>query len=80
MVMRGIWRKLSFKVIGGMVLILVTVHTLTGILTVRRVYRYTLHHMDSIGQAISQTIANACVESFLLEDYPVLETYAGRRR
>jgi signal transduction histidine kinase/HPt (histidine-containing phosphotransfer) domain-containing protein/ActR/RegA family two-component response regulator len=76
--MPRIFRKLSFKLIGGMVVILTIVHVLTGALTIRGVRRNTFHYMDSIGQAISQTVANACVEHFLLEDYPVLESYAAQ--
>jgi len=74
--MQGVFRKLSFKLIGGMVVILFTIHAIAGVLTILRVHGNTLHYMDSIGQAISQTVANACIESFLLEDYPILETYA----
>ena len=73
-----IFHKLAFKLIGGMVVILTIIHVLTGILATRGVHRNTLRYMDSIGQSISQTVANACVEPFLLEDYPVLETYADQ--
>jgi len=73
-----IFHKLGFKLIGGMVVILTIIHALTGILATRGVHRNTLHYMDSIGQTISQTVANACVEPFLYEDYPVLETYADQ--
>ncbi len=75
---QSVFQPLSVKLIGGVVLILTMVYALTGILAIRGVHRNTLHYMDSIGQAISETIANACIETFLMEDYPVLETYANQ--
>jgi len=76
--MQCISRKLAVRLIGGVAVILTLVFALTGILTIRGVHGNTLHYTDSIGQSISQTIANACIEPFLLEDYPVLETYANQ--
>ncbi len=75
---KRISRTLAFKLIGGVAVILTVVYTLTGIFAIRGVHGNTLHYMDSIGQAISQTVANASIEPFLLEDYPVLETYANQ--
>ncbi len=71
-------RSLTVKLICGVVLIVTMVYALTGVLAIRGVHRDQLHHMDSIGQAISQTVANAGIEPLLLEDHSALETYADQ--
>ncbi|MCF7972550.1 MAG: response regulator [Phycisphaerae bacterium] len=74
--MLSIFQSLSFKLLGGIVVILLIIYALVGGLTIHAIQRISLYYMDSMGRAISQTAAHACIEPFLLNDYPVLETYA----
>ena len=64
------------RLIAGTLLALGSVLLLSGIITVIQERHALYEQIDAQGASVCEAASLACVEALLIEDYPVLETYA----
>ena len=69
-------KRIALKLIGGTLLILVSVMVISSVRAIDEERRVHLEQMDTQGTMLSEMVSNSCVEPLLIQDYPVLETLA----